>query len=33
MKEIIQGFYKKKHFWTRLNLVIAAVILMGFELS
>ena len=29
MKEIIQGFYQKKHFWTRLILVIAAVILMG----
>ena len=33
MKEIIQGFYQKKHFWTRLILVIAAVILMGFALS
>ncbi len=33
MKEIIQGFYQKKHFWTPLILVIAAVILMGFALS
>ena len=33
MKEIIQGFYQKKHSWTRLILVIAAVILMGFALS
>lgn len=33
MKEIIQGFYQKKHFWTRLILVVIAVILMGFALS
>ena len=26
MKEIIQGFYQKKHFWTRLILVIAAAV-------
>ena len=28
MKEIIQGFYQKKHFWTRLILVIAARVTM-----
>lgn len=33
MKEIIQGFYQKKHFWSRLILVVIAVILMGFALS
>ena len=32
MKEIIQGFYQKKHFWTRLILVIAAAILMAFAM-
>lgn len=33
MKEIIKGFYQKKHFWTRLMAVLLAVIVMGFALS
>lgn len=33
MKEIIKGFYQKKHFWTRLTAVVLAVIVMGFALS
>ncbi len=33
MKEIIRGFYQKKHFWTRLVTVVIAVIVMGFALS
>ena len=33
MKEIIRGFFDKKHFWGRLFAVVAAVIVMGFSLS
>ncbi len=33
MKEIIKGFYQKKHFWTRLIAVVLAVVVMGFALS
>lgn len=33
MKEIIKGFYQKKHFWTRLAAVLLAVVAMGFALS
>lgn len=33
MKEILKGFYQKKHFWTRLIAVVLAVIVMGFALS
>lgn len=33
MKDIIKGFYQKKHFWLRLVAVVLAVIVMGFSLS
>ena len=33
MKEIIRGFYQKRHFWTRLIVVVLAVVVMGFSLS
>ena len=33
MKDIIRGFFDKKHFWGRLFAVVAAVIVMGFALS
>lgn len=33
VKEIIRGFYQKKHFWPRLCAVLLAVITMGFSLS
>ena len=33
MKDIIKGFYQKKHFWLRLIAVVLAVIVMGFSLS
>lgn len=33
MKEFIENFYKKEHFWTRLVAVLLGVITMGFCLS
>lgn len=33
VKEIIRGFYQKKHFWPRICAVLLAVITMGFSLS
>lgn len=33
MGELVRGFYRKKHFWTRLIAVVIAVIVMGFALS
>lgn len=33
IKEFIEGFYKKKHFWPRLVAVVVSVIVMGFCLS
>lgn len=33
VKEIYAGFFEKKHFWPRLFVTVAAVIMMGFCLS
>ncbi len=33
MKELFLNFFRKKHFWPRLAVVVAAVILMGFSIS
>ena len=33
LKEIYAGFFEKKHFWPRLFVTVAAVIMMGFCLS